>query len=94
MVPAWLCVSDSTLSLTDIASMLSGNPVNLNYNPTIGGKTFVTPSSDSDVLNALGCVDGEIARYNQSNAAWECSLDIDTVLLESDILKIWFPIAP
>ena len=81
----WVCVSDSTLTLSDLANMLSSNPVNLNSSSTIGGNTFVTPSTDSDVLSDLGCVDGEIARYNQSNSTWECSFDIDTQLSESDV---------
>ena len=82
---SWGCISDATLSLSDITTMLLNNAVNLNANTTIGGVTIVTTSTDSDVLSALGCSDEEIAKYNTSAGNWECSEDIDTVLDETTV---------
>lgn len=74
----WVCVSDSNLTLQDITAMLANNQMNLHASTTIGGATIVTTTTDSDTLAALGCADGEVAKYNTSAGAWECGSDIDT----------------
>ena len=57
-----ICVSDATLSLSDIQSMLSNSAVDLNSGSTIGGLQILTGADDSDTLAGLSCVsDGEIA---------------------------------
>ena len=75
---SWVCVSDATLSLSDIQSMLSNNAVDLNSGSTIGGLQILTVADDSDTLADLSCVsDGEIARYDLVQSQWYCDSDAD-----------------
>ena len=83
---AWTCVSDNTLTYTDIENYLLNNPIDLNVNTTIGGSTVVSSVDDSDTLASLSCVnDGEIARYDLALGEWYCDADIDTVLDEATV---------
>ena len=76
---SWICVSDNTLELSDIAIMLANNPMDLNSATTIGGLDIVTSIDDSDTLASLSCQnDGDIARYDLVLDEWYCSTDIDT----------------
>lgn len=81
----WVCVSDSNLTLQDITTMLANNQMDLNAATSIGGATIVTTTTDSDTLAALGCSDGEVAKYNTNAGVWECATDIDTVLSEQEV---------
>ena len=85
----WACVSDNTLELTDIETMVLNNPMDLNAATTIGGLNIVTSMDDSDTLASLSCQnDGEIARYDLVLDEWYCSTDIytDTVLDQAGVL--------
>ena len=83
---AWTCVSDNTLTYTDIENYLLNNPIELNVDTTIGGSTVVSNADDSDTLAELSCVnDGEIARYDLVLDEWYCDADIDTVLDEATV---------
>ena len=76
---AWTCVSDNTLTYTDIENYLLNNPIDLNIDTTIGGSTVVSNAADSDTLAALSCAnDGEIARYDLVLGEWYCDADYDT----------------
>ena len=73
------CVSDNTLELTDIETMVANNPMDLNAATTIGGLDIVTSMDDSDTLASLSCQnDGEIARYDLILDEWYCDADVDT----------------
>ncbi len=62
---AWTCVSDNTLTVSDVSTMLSNNSVDLNLGTTVGGLAILTEVDDSDTLANLSCAnDGEIARYD------------------------------
>ena len=77
---SWICVSDATLSLGDIQSILSNNAVDLNSGSTIGGLQILTVADDSDTLADLSCVsDGEIARYDLVQSQWYCDSDADSL---------------
>ena len=77
---SWGCVSDATLSVSDLQTMLSGNSVDLNNASTIGGLQILTVVDDSDTLGDLSCVnDGEIARYDLLLNQWYCDTDGDTL---------------
>ena len=77
---SWSCVSDATLSVSDLQTMLSGNSVDLNNASTIGGLQILTVADDSDTLGDLSCVnDGEIARYDLVLNQWYCDTDGDTL---------------
>ena len=85
---AWVCVSDNTLTVSDITMMLANNAVDLNASTTIGGLAIVTSIDDSDTLANLSCVnDGEIARYDLALGEWYCDADyvLDEATVESYI---------
>ena len=75
---AWTCVSDNTLTVSDINTMFANNAVDLNAGTTIGCSPILTTVTDSDTLATLGCNDGEVAKYDTANGAWACGADIDT----------------
>ena len=81
----WGCVSDNTLDLVDVENMLLTTPMDLNVDTTIDGLAIVTTITDSDVLAALGCGDGEVAKYDSGGSVWACGADIDTVLDEGTV---------
>ena len=69
----WTCVSDNTLSVSDVTTMLANNAVDLNIATTIGGLDIVTSIDDSDTLAGLSCAnDGDIARYDLVLDEWYC----------------------
>ncbi len=81
----WVCVSDSTLELSDIEDMLLNNPLDLHSATTIGGLNITTSIDDSDTLADLMCQsDGQIVRYDLSNDEWFC--DDENTLNGSDIV--------
>ena len=81
----WTCVSDNTLSATEVGSMISSNAYDLNVGTTIGGLDIVTSMDDSDTLADLNCAnDAEVAKYDIVTNTWYC--DSDTVRTDSDIV--------
>ncbi len=77
---SWSCVSDATLSVSDLQTMLSSNSVDLNNASTIGGLAILTVADDSDTLGDLSCInDGEVARYDLVLNQWYCDTDADTL---------------
>ena len=70
---AWTCVSDNTLTVSDVSTMLSNNSVDLNSGTTIGGLAILTEVDDSDTLADLSCAnDGDVARYDLVLDEWYC----------------------
>lgn len=82
---SWTCVSDNTLSATEIGTMISGNAYDLNAATTIGGLDIVTSIDDSDTLADLNCAnDADVAKYDIVTSTWYC--DSDAVRTDSDIV--------
>ena len=69
----WICVSDNSLSDTDVLSIISNNTVDLDAASSINGQDFVT-SLDA-TLESLNCQDGDIARWDETAIMWVCSSD-------------------
>ena len=70
---AWTCVSDNTLTVSDVSTMLSNNAVDLNAGTTIGGLAIISEIDDADTLANLSCPnDGDIARYDLVLDEWYC----------------------
>ena len=55
---SWVCVSDNTLELSDIETMVANNPMDLNAGTTIGGLDVVTASMTQTPFSFLFQNDG------------------------------------
>ena len=83
---AWTCVSDNTLSLSDVTTMVANNAMDLNSGSTIGGLPILTEVDDNDTLGNLSCAnDGEVAKYDIVLSQWYCASDTDTTLDEPTV---------
>ena len=74
----WTCVSDNTLSPSEVGTYISNNAYDLNSNTTIDGATILTDVDNTLVGLGLSCQDGDIARYDGALGEWYCDADIDT----------------
>ena len=74
----WVCVSDNTLTPSEVGTYISNNAYNLNSNTTIGGATILTDVDNTLVGLGMSCQDGDIARYDGTLGEWYCDTDIDT----------------
>ena len=74
----WACVSDNTLTPSEVGNYISNNAYDLNSNTTIGGTTILTDVDNTLVGLGLSCQDGDIARYDGTLGEWYCDADIDT----------------
>ena len=74
----WACVSDNTLTPSEVGNYISNNAYDLNSNTTIGGAEILTDVDNTLVGLGLSCQDGDIARYDGNLGEWYCDADIDT----------------
>ena len=74
----WACVSDNTLSPSEVGNYISNNAYDLNANTTINGATILTDVDNTLVGLGLSCQDADIARYDGTLGEWYCDADIDT----------------
>lgn len=74
----WACVSDNTLSPSEVGNYISNNAYDLNANTTIDGATILTDVDNTLVGLGLSCQDGDIPRYDGLLGEWYCDADIDT----------------
>ena len=82
----WTCVSDNTLTPSEVGGYITNNAYDLNANSTIGGATILTDVDNTLVGLGMSCQDGDIARYD-SSGEWYCDIDVDTdtQLSESEV---------
>jgi hypothetical protein len=74
----WACVSDNTLSSSEVGTFIANSAYDLNANTTIGGATILTDVDNTLVGLGLSCSDGDVAKYDGSIGEWYCDIDIDT----------------
>ena len=74
----WVCVSDNTLTPSEVGTYISNNAYDLNVSTTINGATILTDVDNTLVGLGLSCQDGDIARYDSTLGEWYCDADIDT----------------
>ena len=83
---AWTCVSDNTLSSSELNTLLSNTSVDLNSGSTIGGLPILTEVDDSDTLAGLNCAqDGQIAKYDLVLDQWYCADDENSPIDEPTV---------
>jgi len=73
----WDCVSDNTLTPSEVGSYLNNNAYTLNVNTTLDGATILTDVDNTLVGLGMSCQDGDIARYD-ATGEWYCDADVDT----------------
>ena len=73
----WACVSDNTLSVSEVGSYVANNAYNLNANTTINNATILTDADNTLVGLGMSCQDNDIARYDASIGEWFCDIDIE-----------------
>ena len=73
----WDCVSDNTLTPSEVGNYLSNNAYTLNVNTTLDGATILTDVDNTLVGLGMSCQDGDIARYD-ATGEWYCDADVDT----------------
>ncbi len=74
----WTCVSDNTLTPSEVGSYIANNTYNLNANTTIGGAMILTDVDNTLVSLGMSCQDGDIVRYDGTLGEWYCDTDVDT----------------
>jgi hypothetical protein len=77
----WICVSDNSLTDSEVLDILSNYSVDLDPATTIGGQDILT--SDSDTLASLNCLENEVPRWD-GVSAWFCADDGLNQMLCSD----------
>ena len=77
----WICVSDNTLTDSEVLDIISAYSVDLDPGTTIGGQDILT--SDSDTLASLNCLENEVPRWD-GVSAWFCADDGLNQMLCSD----------
>ena len=82
----WDCVSDNTLTPSEVGNYLNNNAYTLNVNTTLDGATILTDVDNTLVGLGMSCQDGDIARYD-ATGEWYCDADVDTdtQLSESEV---------
>ena len=62
----WYCDTDidTVLDENTVETYVTNGAIDLDANTTIDGNPILTTITDSDVLAALGCNDGEVAKYD------------------------------
>ena len=79
---AWTCLSDNTLSESDVENYITNGGINLDGTSTIGGQDFLT--TNDETLSGLACLDGEYPKYDAVSTLWVCSADTVGALNCSD----------
>lgn len=72
----WACVSDNTLTPSEVGTYLSNNAYTLNTNTTLNGATILTDADNTLVGLGFSCQTDDIARFD--GVEWYCDADIDT----------------
>ena len=98
LLPEWSNIQNRPLGLDDgddwldeseVESYITNDALSLAAGTTIDGEGIVTPSTDNDTLQALSCLDGEIASYNGTAGGWECKSLSTLFDLDQDGVMAW-----
>ena len=88
----WTCGTDAVLTSGDVLGFVGGSALALGAGSSMGGSTLATLSSltwgnlggvpadladgDADMLAALSCTDGGVAKFNLGTGLWACGTDL------------------
>ncbi|MDF1564309.1 MAG: hypothetical protein P1V51_14765, partial [Deltaproteobacteria bacterium] len=83
---AWACAVDvdtdtnTQLTEAEVEAFVTNGALDLAPGTTVGGAVLAAGphTTNTDTLAALGCLDGQVAKWNGPVGAWECAPDLNT----------------